>query len=543
MGHRNPDTDSICSSISYAYLKNKKEGLEEMEKYIPKRVGQINEETHFVLDYFNVPAPEYIDNVGAQVSDLEIRQIQGVSSAISVKTAWDKMSNEDVVTLPVVDDQNHLQGLIVVEDIATSYMNLRDNKALGIAKTPYVNIIATLNGEMVVGNIEDVFDRGNVLIAAANPDLMEEYIKPHDMVVTGNRYESQLSAIEMKADCLIVCDGAKISVTIQKLAQQNNCHIISTPYDTFTVARLIYQSIPIDYFMRRRDLVTFKINDYTNDVKEVMAKKRYRDFPILDDEGRLLGMISRRNLLETKRKQIILVDHNEVSQAVKHVEEADILEIIDHHRIGTLETMGPVYFRNQPVGCTATILFQIFQEEEIVIEPRIAGLLCSAIISDTLMFRSPTCTPMDVTACKTLANIAGIQIEEYAKKLFRAGSNMSNKTPEEIMYQDFKRFTVGKKTFGVGQINSLDVEELAEIKEMLQPYLEVVQKESGLDCIFFMLTNILSQSTILIFTGEEASRWIEDALHTIPDSNSCYLKGIVSRKKQLIPALVSTLQE
>lgn len=290
-------------------------------------------------------------------------------------------------------------------------------------------------------------------------------------------------------------------------------------------------------------MVTFHIDDYIDEVKEVMAKKRYRDFPILDSQGKLLGMISRRNLLGQKRKQIILVDHNEVSQAVKHVEEADILEIIDHHRIGTLETMGPVFFRNQPVGCTSTILYQIFQEEGIEIPKYIAGLLCSAIISDTLMFRSPTCTPMDVRACEALAPIAGIKIEKYAKKLFRAGSNMHSKSADEIFYQDFKRFTVGKNTFGVGQINSLDVEELAEIKSILEPYLDQALKETGLDCIFFMLTNILTQSTILIFSGEDASRWIGEALHTTTEETSCYLKGIVSRKKQLIPALVSILQE
>ncbi|MCI8854886.1 MAG: putative manganese-dependent inorganic diphosphatase [Lachnospiraceae bacterium] len=538
IGHKNPDTDSICSAIAYAYLKNTLEG----GGYIAARAGQLNQETQYVLNFFQAEAPIYIADVMTQVRDIEIRKTEGVKGNLSLKKAWNLMRELGVVTLPITKEQK-LEGLITISDIATSYMDVYDSKILSTANTPYRNIVETLDGTMLIGNVEDYYQNGKVLIAAANPDLMEDYIEKGDLVILGNRYESQLCAIEMKAGCIVVCEGAKVSLTIRKLAEEHDCVVISTPHDTFTAARLINQSMPIAYFMKSQNLTKFNVSDKTEDIKEIMGQKRYRDFPILDKEENYIGMISRRNLLNLKRKQLILVDHNEESQAVDGIEHAEILEIIDHHRLGALETMAPVYFRNQPLGCTATIMHQMYRERGVEIPQKIAGLLCSAIISDTLMFRSPTCTAVDRAAAEDLAQIAEIEIEELAIDMFSAGSNLGSRTAEEIFYQDFKRFAVGDMTFAVGQINSMNSIELEEIREKLQPYMPIAYKETGVDMIFFMLTNIVKESTELLCYGANSNSLVQDAFRLPEDSETYLLKGLVSRKKQLIPSLVSTLQQ
>ncbi len=448
LGHRNPDTDSICSAIAYANLKK----IITHKDYRPRRAGQVSQETRFVLKHFHVNAPSYLPDVRTQVKDVEIRKVKGVSKNISMKKAWELMTRDNVVTLPIVNNGNELIGLITISDIAKSYMDIYDSKIISKAKTPYLNILETLEGQMIVGDENACLENGKVLIAAANPDLMESYIEMDDIVILGNRYESQLCAIEMNAKCIIVCDGAKVSFTIQKLAENKGCTIIKTKYDTYTAARLINQSMPIRFFMRDSGLITFTEDAFIDDIRDIMAKKRHRDFPILDKNGKFSGMISRRNLLDAKKKQLVLVDHNEKSQAVDGLDEAEILEIIDHHRIGSIETLSPVFFRNQPLGCTATIIYQMYQESHVEISKQMAGLLCSAILSDTLIFRSPTCTEIDKAAVEELAKIAEIQPVEFAKQMFMAGSNLKNKSPEEIFYQDFKKFSAGDISFGVGQI-------------------------------------------------------------------------------------------
>lgn len=538
IGHINPDTDSICSAIAYAELKKKITG----GKYKAKRAGQINSETKFVLERFGVQAPSFQPDVRTQVKDVEIRKSPGVDGSISLKTAWTTMRQNSDVTLPIVDDKNHLLGLITVGDIAKSYMDVYDNKILFTAKTPIGNIIHTLDGELVVGDENSFLCEGKVLVSAANPDLMEDYIEEGDLVILGNRYESQLSSIEMKAGCIIVCDGASVSKSIVLMAQMNNCIIIKSPYDTFTVSRLINQSMPISFFMSTKDLITFTCEDYIEDIQVVMAKKRHRHFPILDKNGCYFGMISRRNLLGARKKKVILMDHNERSQAVDGIEEAEILEIIDHHRLGSLETISPVFFRNQPLGCTSTIVYLMYKENHVEIEPQIAGLLCSAILSDTLVYRSPTCTEVDRTAAEELAKIANINVEEYAKEMFAAGSNLSSRSPEEIFYQDFKKFTAGDITFGVGQINSMSKDELEKIKEKLIPYMEKAHGDHGIAMLFFMLTDILESSTELLCQGHGARELAINAFKLDMNAENIYLPGVVSRKKQVIPALMFTLQ-
>lgn len=538
IGHKNPDTDSICSAVAYAELKNLLYG----GGYCAARAGQINQETQYVLNFFQAQAPIYVADVMTDVTDIEIRKTQGVTGDISLKKAWNMMRALGVVTLPITENQR-LQGLITIGDIANAYMDVYDNCILSVARTPYKNILETLDAELLLGDINATYDKGEVVIAAANPDVMEEYIHEGDMVILGNRYESQLCAIEMNAACIIVCMGSKVSKTIQKLAQEHNCSIIVTPHDTFTVARMINQSMPISHFMKREGLVTFKVNEKTEDIKGIMGQKRYRDFPILDLDGNYIGMISRRNLLNLRKKRVILVDHNEASQTVDGIVFADILEIIDHHRIGTLETLEPVYFRNQPVGCTATIIYQMYQENGVKISKKIAGLLMAAIISDTLMFRSPTCTSIDRMAAEKLSEICGVEIEEFAIDMFSAGSDMSSRTPKEIFNQDKKKFQVGDHSFIVAQINSMNAIELEEVKEKLIPYLEEKFDGLGVDMCFVMLTNIVKEDTELLCFGEKAKEVARSAFQLSADLEKIVLKGLVSRKKQLIPSIVTVLQQ
>ena len=542
IGHRNPDTDSICSAICYANLKHRAAGGE----YVPARAGQVNRETQFVLNYFGVEEPRLIEDVRTQVKDIEIRKTKGVADTISLKKAWNIMQENNVVTIPSVREDGTLEGLITVGDITKTYMNIYDSSILSKANTRYSNIIETLEADLLVGDAGAYFNQGKVLIAAANPDLMEFYIEPHDLVILGNRYESQLCAIEMGADCIIVCEGAGVSMTIKKIAQDRGCTVIATTYDTYTAARLINQSMPISYFMTREHLITFNSDDYIDEIRDVMASKRHRDFPILDKDGRYLGMISRRNLLGARGKLVILVDHNEKNQAVAGIESAEIQEIIDHHRLGTVQTMSPVFFRNQPLGCTATIIYQMYQEAGVEIDKKIAGLLCSAIISDTLLFRSPTCTAVDEAAARALAGIAGLDIESYAMRMFSAGSNLKDKTDEEIFYQDFKRFTAGKAMIGVGQITSLNAEELRSLRERMVAFMHGAGERNGLDMVFFMLTNILTETTELVCQGQGALQLAARAFHQDTEEDQepvLTLPGVVSRKKQLIPELMLAEQE
>lgn len=540
VGHKNPDTDSICAAISYAYLKNQ---TEEKKTYVPKRAGAINEETRYVLDYFKAQDPELVSYAGAQIKDITIRKTAGVSSQIPLKRAWELMKKLDVVTLPVTNLFGKIEGVIVTKDIATSYMDVFDNCVLSKARTQYKTIAETLDGEVLVGNEHAYFVRGKVVVATSNPNYMEDYMEDDDLVILGDREEAQIQAIQSNASCIIIGGGLEVDEEVKELAKKRDCVIITTPFDTFSVARLINQSMPIKQFMTKKDLITFEIDDYVDDVKEVMSKVRHRDFPVLGENGNYVGMISRRNLMSMQKKQVILVDHNEKAQAVEGITEAEILEIIDHHRLGSLETMSPVYFRNQPLGCTSTIIYQMYQEKGIEIPKQIAGLLVSAIISDTLMFRSPTCTALDKTVAEHLAQIAEVDIETLAKNMFRAGSDFKNKTTEEIFYQDFKVFHTEDCDFGVAQISAMSREELDKLGEQLRPFMVQVLGEKKVDMVYVMLTDILTESSKIIFAGDDAGKTLADAFRKREEEQGILLEGIVSRKKQLIPTLMNAMAE
>ena len=540
IGHKNPDTDSICSAIAYCDIKNR---TTQDSKYIAKRAGQINEETEYVLNRFGVQPPGYLSNIGTQVKDMDIRLSPEANKSMSLKNAWDLMQENSIVSLPIREKDGTLEGLITIGDIAKTYMDTTDSYLLSNARTQYQRIAETVGGEVVEGNGHGYFVQGKIMVATANPDKMKEYVEENDMIIMGNREEDHLQAIEQNVSCIIVGLGIEVTEKVLKLAHEKDIIIISSPYDTFTISRLINQSIPVKYIMKTENLVTFNTEDFTDDIQDVMIKHRHRAFPVIDKKGKCIGTISRRNFLDMHRKKVVLVDHNEKDQAVDNIDKAEIMEIIDHHKLGTLQTMQPISFRNQPVGCTGTIMYQMYGEQKLEIPPKIAGLLCAAIISDTLMFRSPTCTLQDKMAAGALALIADISIEEFAREMFKAGSNLKDKSPEEIFYQDYKKFIAeGDVCFGVGQISSMDADELKEIKERLLPFMVSECGRHGVSRVYFMLTNIMEQSTELLFYGEGSEEMAVNAFKMQPENGTIYLKGVVSRKKQLIPPLMEAAQ-
>ena len=539
IGHKNPDSDSILSAICYANLKQKITG----RAHIPCRAGEINNETKYILEHFGVEPPQLIETLAPTLADVQYRQIDGVSSHMSLRKAWEYMRDNDIPTVPVVTNEGQLKGILTLGDIARFYMEDQDANALAEAGTRYRNIVETLQGEMVVGDPEDHFTEGKVMVAAANPDVMEEYINEHDMVILGNRYESQLSSIEMKAGCIIVCLGSKVSRSIRKLAQEAGTNVVSSPLDTYACSKLINQAVPVRHVMRTKGVITFREDDPVADVKAAVSKLRVRYFPILDADGKYIGMISQRNLLDIEHQQVIMVDHNEKDQAVDGIRSAEVIEVIDHHRIDSVETMTPIYFRNQPLGCTATIVSLMYQENGVEIEPTIAGLLCSAILSDTLMFRSPTCTPTDERIARMLAGIAGIDIEAHASAMFNAGSNLGDKTPDEIFHIDCKRFKAENCSLAVAQVTSVSAQELSRLKKRMLPYMESLLPHSGLDMLFLLLTNIIGESSELLFVGRGAREAVQSAFDAECEQNSAFLPGVVSRKKQLMGPLITAIDE
>ncbi|MBR5509595.1 MAG: putative manganese-dependent inorganic diphosphatase [Lachnospiraceae bacterium] len=539
IGHKNPDTDSICSAIAYTKLKQTLSGD---KKYIAKRAGLLNAETEYVLNRFEVEEPTLLSNVRLQVRDVDVNRIAGIQADTSIRDAWAIMKEQKVYTIAITE-ADKLKGVITTNDIAMSYMDVYDNRILSTARTQYKNIVNAVDGEALTGDVESYFTEGKVVVAASSPDVMESIIEKGDLVILGNRYEVQLCAIELEASCIIVCGQDKVTRTIKKLAEERNIIMITTPHDTFTTGRLVNQSIPVEHFMRKEGLTIFKDTDFVEEIKKDMTKDRSWDFPVIDKKGNFYGFISSRRLMDASKKQVILVDHNEKTQAVDGIDEADILEIIDHHRLGGLETVGPVYFRNQPVGCTATIIYTMYRENQVELDKTTAALLCAAIISDTLLFRSPTATIVDEMVAKELAGIAELDMEELAHNMFRAGSDLKGKAAEEICFQDFKQFTVGNVKFGVGQINSMNKDELQEIKEVLYPYLEKAAEIHNLDMVFFMLTDIVEASTELLHYGKGAKDQVIEAYDLPADTEVIELNGVVSRKKQFIPTFVVSLQK
>ncbi len=536
IGHKNPDTDSICSAIAYAHLRQALTG----QPHEARRAGGLNSETAYVLSRFQVPAPPLLESLEPRAEDIRMSRAPGLEPEASLLQAWERMQAEGVDTLPVLH-RRRLAGIVSLDDIARSYLADHERSTLSRAETPYANLVRTLGAELLTGDLTARVCRGSVAVASDRPERPARQIAPGDLVLTGGRAETQRAAIEAGADCLIVTQAAPVEEDVLCLARRTGCAVLVTPYDIYTVSRLINQAIPVRHVMRTEGLVTFDADDPVSELKTVMARRRHRYFPVLDEEGGYLGLVSRRDLLDLQPQQVVLVDHNERAQAVDGIGSAEILEIIDHHRLGNLETIQPVLFRNQPLGSTATIIAQMYQEHAVELPETVAALLLAAILSDTLLFRSPTCTQADRRAAQTLAERTGLSPEELALAMFRAGSRLSDRTPEEIFWADFKQFHYEDVDFGIGQVSSVSPEELEELGERLYPCLLRARESGKLDMVLFMLTNILDESTELLFAGAGTQALLQAAFSVRPGDHSVRLPGMLSRKKQMVPALLDAI--
>lgn len=535
-GHKNPDSDSICSAIAYSELKRKL-GFDA----VPARLGNINRETQFILDYFNVSEPELLTTLKARVGDLDLDKVLQLSTDVSVKKAWELMKKDNIKTLPIVDENEKLIGIVTPSDITGKYMDTVENNIISSSKTPLPNIIETLSAKLICGNSEDFEATGKVVIAAMAPEQSEPFIDNGDIVIIGNRTDNQLKAIELGASCIIVTGGYNIDKNVLESAQKSNCIILSTPSDTFTTARLINLSIPIKYVMTTKDIITFNPDDLVEEVKEVMLETRFRRYPVVDDNNKVLGLISRYHLISQKKKKVILMDHNEKAQSVNGIDDAQILEVIDHHRVADIQTGNPIYFRNEPVGSTSTIVANMFFENGIRPSKSIAGILCGAILSDTIKFKSPTCTSVDRLTVERLSKICGINVDEFALSMFKAGTSLNGKTPEEIFNQDFKEFNLGKYKIGISQINTMDADGLGNTKDEILSYMDNICKSKNYNLLMILLTDIIKEGSEVLFVGKD-KELISKAFNVQLGENSVYLPGVVSRKKQVVPPISSAAE-
>jgi manganese-dependent inorganic pyrophosphatase len=536
LGHQNPDTDSICAAISYAELKRK-----QGHNAVAGRLGDLNQETEFVLDYFGVELPKLVETVKKQVSDLNVDMVPSLSPEIPVKTTWNIMRNSNVKALPVVDENEKLIGVVTLSNITEKYMDALDNHILATSQTPLQNIADTIHAEIIHGGTSDFHTTGQVMILAAEPSQLTDFIEKGDIVIAGNRPDSVVRAIELGANCVILTCCHEADQLIIDKAKEYACILMATQADTFTTARLINQSIPIGYVMTTGDIIKFDMDDFVDEVKETMMTTRFRSYPVVDHKNRVKGFISRYHVISQNKKKVILVDHNEMSQTVQGIEEAEILEIIDHHRLGDIQTGTPIFFKNEPVGCTCTIVANMYFASGIRPSLKMAGLMCSAILSDTLRFESPTCTYVDKITAEKLAEIAGIQMDGYAMQMFKAGSSLKGKTPRDILLKDFKMFELNKGKIGIGQVYTIDMECIAEIEDPVLSFMDSYCADSKFDLILLLVTDVLNKGSEVFFVGE-LKEIVGRAFNVQPRENRVYLPGVVSRKKQVLPNLVAALE-
>jgi len=535
-GHRNPDTDSICAAIAYADLKRKL-GIQA----IPVRLGDINRETEFVLKYFDVKLPDMLTTVRTQISDLKMDVIPPVSPDISLQTAWMMMKQSKLKVIPVADEDGRLMGIVSLSDITGRYMDTMESRIIASSRTPLRNIVDVLNAKLIYGSQEDFSTTGKVVVAAMSPDEMKPFIEPGDIVLVGNRKDNQLEAIELGVNCIILTCGGQMDKDVLKRAKASKCIVMSTSCDTFTTARLINQSVPIGPIMTTENIISFNIHDFVDDIKDEMLQTRFRSYPVIDSDGRIKGFISRYHLISHYRKKIILLDHNEKTQTVDGIEQADIIEIIDHHRLGDIQTGNPILVKNEPVGSTSTIIGCTYFENGIEPSGKMAGIMCAAIISDTIMFKSPTSTNLDKLTAEKLAKIAGIRMEEFSQAMFKAGSTLLGMTPNELLYNDFKDFNLGSHKIGIGQVNTMNTEHINEIRQELVQLLEKVCNERKYSLLLLLVTDIINEGSEAFFSGKDKGL-LAKAFNVQLRDGSTYLKGVVSRKKQLVPMLAAVME-
>ena len=535
-GHKNPDSDSICAAIAYAEFKNKTQDT----LAIPVRLGNVSQETQYILDYFGVEAPQFLETVKLKVEDLEMDNIAPLAPEVSLKMAWNIMRDKNLKSIPVADGNNHLLGMLSTSNITETYMDVWDSNILAKSSTSLDNILDTLSAEAQNINEERKVFPGKVVVAAMQAESLKEFISGGDIAIAGDRAEIQAELIELKVSLLIVTGGHTPSKEIIELAKKNNITVITTPHDSFTASRLIVQSLPVDYIMTKDNLVTVSTDDLVEDVKVIMSETRYSNYPVIDENNKVVGSIARFHLISTHKKKVIQVDHNERGQSVHGLEDAEVLEIIDHHRVADIQTSNPIYFRNEPLGSTSTIVAKRFFENGIRPSREAAGLLCGAIISDTLLFKSPTCTPQDIKICRRLAEIAGIVPETFAKEMFRAGTSLKGKSIDEIFNSDFKPFTIGGIKIGVAQVNTMDIEGFMPLKDEMLDYMNQKADSMGLEMIMLLLTDIINEGSQILVTGRNPEI-AEEAFKVKLEDSTTFLPGVLSRKKQVVPPLTQII--
>ena len=524
-GHRNPDTDAIVAAMAYANLRN---ALGDRE-YKAIRIGPINDETRSMLDRFGFEPPMFVKTMRTQISDIEFDTPPELNCGVSMDLAWRIMREGQIATIPIVRDDGTLHGMLSAGDIA-SY-DMQTIYDAHIEALPVFNLLSVLEGQLVNefgSNVETI--TGDVVLALpqtyGNPQLTE----PSSIVICGDQPEMARRAIEMNVNCLIVCQ-AELPKELRELPT-TTC-IIATPFDAFKASRMIYHAIEAGRICRTEDLDAFHLTDFVDDVKDVMLESRHRSYPILDENDKVVGTISRYHLLKPRRKRVVLVDHNEMSQSVPGLEQADILEIIDHHRLADIQTGAPIYFRNEPVGSTATIIASMYQERGLLPSDRLAGLMAAAIVADTVMFKSPTATQRDHRMAERMARIANISLDELGQAIFSA--SMDNKPTESLLFGDFKDFHIADHDFGVSQITCIDSKRMMERKDEFLALMQKTMEERGYTLMILMLTDVLLEGTQILYIGDEEI--FSHAFNTPLKDHTCFLPGVVSRKKQIIPML------
>ena len=536
-GHKNPDSDSICAAYSYAEFKNKTSNL----PAVPVRLGAVNRETQFILDYFGVEAPRFLETVKLKVEDLDIDTIEPIKAGLSLKNAWNIMRDNHLKSLPVVDESGRLIGMLSISNLTSSYMDIGDNDILGKSKTPIGNIVDTLNATALYVNEDCKTFDGKIAVTAMLPESLREIVQEGDIAIVGDRPDAQEELIDIKASLIIITGSHAPTNEILEAAKKAGVTIISTPYDSFTASRLLLQSIPVGYVMATKELISFSQDELVEDIKDVMAETRYHSYPVTDNEGKVIGTVSRYHLISKHKKKVIQVDHNERGQSVNGIEEAEILEIIDHHRVADIQTSNPIFFRNEPIGSSSSIVAKCYFEKGLTPSKEVAGLLCGAIISDTLLFKSPTCTEQDKEICLKLAEIAGIKsVEEFAKEMFKAGTSLKGKTVGEIFNQDFKPFTMGETKVGVAQVNTMDIEGFMPLKDEMLDFMDSEAKSKGYDVVMLLLTDILTEGSQILVAGERHD-YVEKTFNVELKDSMAFLPGVLSRKKQVIPPLTAVV--
>ncbi len=526
-GHRNPDTDSIVAAIAYANLRN---ALGDRD-YRAARIGAINDETQKLLDRFGFEPPLLVKSMRTQVRDLDFDHPPVFGASVTLDLAWQAMREGKIAAVPVTDEEGALYGMLSAGDIATyDIETIQDDR---IEDLPLFNLLSVLEGTLVNEFSTTVSSISGKLGIALPQDIDETILcNPDRILICGSQPELIAHAIEKGVKCVIIC---RSDIRPEWQSSPGGTVIISSPFSPRRVSRLIYQAIPVSRVCQKEELVAFHLDDFVDDVQETMLKSRYRSYPVLDENDRVVGTLSRFHLLRPRRKRVVLVDHNEASQSVPGLEQVEILEIIDHHRLADIQTKQPIRVRNEPVGSTNTILTAMYQEHGLVPSPKMAGLMAGAILSDTVLFKSPTCTKRDIAMAERLSRIAGLSLEEIGRSLFSSVSR--DKSAEELFRTDYKQFHISGQNIAVSQITCDDSAVLLERKEEFLSVMRSMKKAGAFDMVLLMITDVLKEGTWLLFVGSDEV--IGQAFGAEPEDSQLFLPGVMSRKKQVIPMLTA----